>query len=54
MMRNKNFTNKEEYKKYFKQVYYNNQYDLDKTTYSFSRSDWGEVKLYNLVRFRES
>ena len=30
MMRNKNFTNKEEYKKYFKQVYYNNQYDLDK------------------------
>ena len=30
------------------------QYDLDKTTYSFSRSDWWEVRFYNLVRFRES
>ena len=30
------------------------EYDLDKTSYTFSRSDWWEVKLYNLLRFRES
>ena len=30
------------------------EYDLDKTTYTFSRSDWWEVRLYNFVRFRES
>ena len=30
------------------------EYDLDKTSYTFSRSDRWEVKLYNLLRFRES
>ena len=29
-MRKKSLTNFEEYKKYFKQAYYTNQYDLDK------------------------
>jgi len=30
MIRKKVLTNREDYKKYFKQFYYTNQYDLDK------------------------
>ena len=30
------------------------EYDLDKSTYTFSRSDWWEVRLYSFIRFRES
>lgn len=30
------------------------EYDLDRTSYTFSRSDWGEKRLNSFVRFRES
>ena len=30
------------------------EYDLDKSTYTFSRSDWWEKRFYSFVRFRES